>query len=191
MKFSLSVVAIILSTVAVLHGQQPTASLRGTVADPSGAVVPNATIAIVGPATRTMPSDGQGGWIFTVLPPGIYTVRAAGGGFSDWEQQGVALTAGQSKTLNIVLALRTESQQVTVTSDRAPILDTDPAANADALVLTKTDLDSLPDDPDDLTGDLLALAGSSAGPNGGQIYIDGFTGGRLPPKPSICRGYCQ
>ena len=33
--------------------------------------------------------------------------------------------------------------------------------------------------------DLQALAGPSAGPNGGQIYIDGFTGGQLPPKSSI------
>ncbi|MGH9902544.1 MAG: TonB-dependent receptor, partial [Pyrinomonadaceae bacterium] len=41
------------------------------------------------------------------------------------------------------------------------------------------------DDPDDLAAALQALAGPSAGPNGGQIYIDGFTGGRLPPKEAI------
>ncbi|MDE3196984.1 MAG: TonB-dependent receptor, partial [Acidobacteriota bacterium] len=46
-------------------------------------------------------------------------------------------------------------------------------------------MDSLPDDPDDLTADLQALAGPAAGPNGGQFFIDGFTGGRLPPKTSI------
>ena len=43
----------------------------------------------------------------------------------------------------------------------------------------------LPDDPDELQTDLEALAGPSAGPNGGQIYIDGFTAGQLPPKSSI------
>ena len=47
------------------------------------------------------------------------------------------------------------------------------------------DLDALPDDPDDLEADLQALAGPSAGPNGGQMYIDGFTAGQLPPKSSI------
>ena len=47
------------------------------------------------------------------------------------------------------------------------------------------DLDSLPDDPDDLAAALQALAGPSAGPNGGQIFIDGFTGGRLPPRSAI------
>ena len=47
------------------------------------------------------------------------------------------------------------------------------------------DLESLSDDPDELQSELEALAGPSAGPNGGQIYIDGFTGGQLPPKSSI------
>ena len=47
------------------------------------------------------------------------------------------------------------------------------------------DLDALSDDPDQLQDELNALAGPAAGPNGGQIYIDGFTGGQLPPKSSI------
>ncbi len=43
----------------------------------------------------------------------------------------------------------------------------------------------LPDDPDALASAVQAMAGPSAGPNGGQIFIDGFTGGRMPPKESI------
>jgi hypothetical protein len=53
------------------------------------------------------------------------------------------------------------------------------------VVITGKDLDALSDDPDELQSELQALAGPSAGPNGGQIYIDGFTGGQLPPKSSI------
>jgi hypothetical protein len=52
-------------------------------------------------------------------------------------------------------------------------------------VLTEKELEALPDDPDELQQDLEALAGPSAGPNGGQMYIDGFTAGQLPPKSSI------
>src|SRR5581483_815201 len=52
-------------------------------------------------------------------------------------------------------------------------------------VMRGSDLDALSDDRDDMAADLAALAGPGAGPNGGQIYIDGFTGGRLPPKSSI------
>src|SRR5258708_8271822 len=47
------------------------------------------------------------------------------------------------------------------------------------------DLEALSDDPDELQSELQALAGPSAGPNGGQMYIDGFTAGQLPPKASI------
>ena len=54
-----------------------------------------------------------------------------------------------------------------------------------AIVIQGKDLEALSDDPDELQSDLQALAGPSAGPNGGQIYIDGFTAGTLPPKASI------
>ena len=64
-------------------------------------------------------------------------------------------------------------------------LSTEPENNAGAVVLKGDDLDALPDDPDDLAAALQALAGPSAGPNGGQIFVDGFTGGRLPPRASI------
>jgi len=52
-------------------------------------------------------------------------------------------------------------------------------------VISGKELEALPDDPDELLSDLQALAGPSAGPNGGQMYIDGFTAGQLPPKSSI------
>lgn len=47
-----------------------------------------------------------------------------------------------------------------------------PAKQCGATVLKDKDLDALPDDPDELESALQALAGPSAGPNGGQIYID-------------------
>ena len=64
-------------------------------------------------------------------------------------------------------------------------MSTDAGENASAIVLKGNDLDALSDDPDELSNELTALAGPSAGPNGGQIYIDGFTGGQLPPKSAI------
>ena len=60
-----------------------------------------------------------------------------------------------------------------------------PDENGGAIVLNGSDLDALSDDPDQLQNELQALAGPAAGPNGGQIYIDGFEGGQLPPKSSI------
>ncbi len=64
-------------------------------------------------------------------------------------------------------------------------LSVDPDANASSTVIQGKDLEALSDDPDELSSELSALAGPAAGPNGGQIYVDGFTGGQLPPKSSI------
>ena len=65
---------------------------------------------------------------------------------------------------------------------------TEAGSNASALVLKDKDLDALSDDPDELESELSALAGPSAGPNGGQIYIDGFSGGQLACGQAI-HGY--
>ncbi len=54
-------------------------------------------------------------------------------------------------------------------------------ANMDKTVLRDRDIEALPGDPDELQRSLKALVGASAGSNGSQIFIDGFTGGHLPP----------
>src|SRR4029450_13379443 len=76
-----------------------------------------------------------------------------------------------------------EEQNVTVAAETP--LSTESTNNANQTLITGKDLDALPDDPDELAAALQALAGPSVGPNGGQIFIDGFSGGRLPPKESI------
>ncbi len=82
------------------------------------------------------------------------------------------------------MAMEVEQQSVTVTDDSS-MVSTEAEANANSIVLKDKDLDALSDDPDELASELDALAGPSAGPNGGQIYIDGFSGGQLPPKSAI------
>jgi hypothetical protein len=82
------------------------------------------------------------------------------------------------------MAIEVEQQKVQV-SDTAPTIDVNPSNNAGAITISGKELEALPDDPDELLTDLQALAGPSAGPNGGQLYIDGFTAGQLPPKESI------
>ena len=89
------------------------------------------------------------------------------------------------RTLDVQLSVSAAKQQVTIEDAAGPGVSTEAASNASALVMRGTDLDALPDDPDDLASALQALAGPSAGPNGGSIFIDGFSGGELPPKESI------
>ena len=95
----------------------------------------------------------------------------------------IELTAARATTADAKLTIAAEKQEVTVAETTH--LELDPSKNAGQLVLSGQDLDMLSDDPDDLQNDLTALAGPAAGPNGGQIFVDGFSNGQLPPKDSI------
>ena len=133
---------------------------------------------------KTTTADSAGAYSVSGLAAGGYVVQATYQGFADFVSSTIQLAAGQSKRVDISMAVEVAQQQVVVTDD-APTVSTDAASNASAIVLKGKDLEALSDDPDELSNELTALAGPSAGPNGGQIYIDGFTGGTLPPKSAI------
>ena len=164
---------------------QTTASLRGTVTDPSGAGVPGASVTVTGPGglVRVAKTGNDGAYAITGLPPGTYTLRIGATGFSLFESMQIELTAARAITADAKLTIAADKQEVTVAETTQ--LELDPSKNAGQLVLTGQDLDMLSDDPDDLQNDLMALAGPAAGPNGGQIFVDGFSNGQLPPKDSI------
>ena len=134
--------------------------------------------------THSATTNRSGNYEIGNLAPGKYTVTANAQGFAVFVQNDVDVAAGQVAQFNITLDINVEQEKVNV-QEEGPQLDVNPANNASAIVLSGKDLEALPDDPDELQSDLEALAGPSAGPNGGQLYIDGFTGGQLPPKSSI------
>jgi Carboxypeptidase regulatory-like domain len=163
-----------------------TATLRGLVTDESAAVIPGARVALhaaAGAVKRTV-TDSTGAYTFAGIAPGEYTVQASAPNLSQAQPAKITLQAG-SQTLNLTLTVASLSERVTVADTSGPTLTTDSSSNASAVVLTGADLEALSDDPDDLAADLAALAGPSAGPNGGSIFVDGFSGGQLPPKESI------
>ena len=163
-----------------------TLTLRGQVTDESGAVIPGAKVTLTGPAglSKTTVTSNNGSYSFPNLPPGSYTVQASAPGLTLREPAKISATNG-IQTLNLLMNVAAEKQQVTVEDSGGPTVSTEAAANASAVVLRGSDLDALSDNPDDLAADLQALAGPAAGPNGGSIYIDGFSGGDLPPKDTI------
>lgn len=185
LRYCLALVAIaVLASVSAM-AQQSRGSLRGLVIDELGAAVVGASVVLtdensVQKAATT--TNGEGVYTFSALPPGKYLVVVSAEGFAVSEGVEITVTPGQRLTQDLTLRVTIE-EKVTIASETP--LSTDAASNANQTLITGKDLDALPDDPDELAAALQALAGPSVGPNGGQIFIDGFTGGRLPPKESI------
>src|SRR6185437_8285676 len=171
--FSLIVVlAITLAAALPLAAQTATGTLRGRVTDPSGAVIQGASItAIAADGKKTTATTNHSG-VYEIkgLAPGKYTVSTVAKGFSVDNEVDVNVPVGPAQSFDIALGIEVEQQSVTV-QDEANQVGLSPTENSSAVVIKGKDLE--------------ALAGPSAGPNGGQIYIDGFTGGQLPPKSSI------
>src|SRR5215469_3125841 len=159
--------------------------VHGTVTDPDGELIPGATVTFTpskGPG-RSVQSGSDGTYNITITP-GTYTMLVSMPGFASYLMQNLKVPAVPSTTLDAKLKIGEENTVVNVEAS-AVQLSVDPDSNASSTVLQGKDLDALSDDPDELSSELSALAGPSAGPNGGQIYVDGFTGGQLPPKSSI------
>jgi hypothetical protein len=175
----------VLAMSALSLAQGAIGRLHGQVIDPTGAVIPNAEITVKNATGQTFSakSDAIGTYTVKDLPPGKYTISVNEKGFAPYSQE-VDVASGQEKKLNITLEIAVQEQHIDVQGDAARVTVA-PDNNASSVVISGKDLDALSDDPDELQSELQALAGPSAGPNGGQIYIDGFTGGQLPPKSSI------
>jgi hypothetical protein len=184
MKFnqSILVIAFLLNPSALLA---QTASLRGQVTDETGAVIPAAQVTLNGPSglVRTTATDGSGIYLFADLLPGDYVVQASAPSLALLQPAKIRLNPGD-QTLNLKLKVALPAQNVTV-EENASRVTTEATANASAVVLKGDDLNALADNPEDLQSDLQALAGPGAGPGGGTIFIDGFSGGQLPSKDSI------
>lgn len=159
-------------------------TFRGQVTDPSGASVPGAVVRLTsqGGKEQRKNTDSSGNFELRNLPYAKYTVRVEKPGFAAYQAD--ELQVSGTTVFNVQLSLDSQAQVVNVQSEVQGVT-TDPLANAGALVLKAEDLEAFSDDPDALQDELMALAGPGAGPNGGQLYIDGFSGGKLPPKSSI------
>ena len=177
----ISCIVLVLFLTPCLSAQ--TATLRGQITDESGALVPAADVTQTGSDghTHVTKPDGNGFYFFTALLAGKYTVQASAPKLTMRQPATVYLKPGV-RTLNLQLSVVSMQEKITVQENTGPSLSTDSESNASALVLRGDDLQALSDDSDDLQEDLQGLSEHAAGPNGGQIFIDG---GRLPSKQSI------
>ncbi len=118
------VVALIAASIAA-SGQLSTATASGTVADPTGAAVPNATVVFTQTATnftRTTTTDSQGAYQAPFLPIGPYRVKVDAAGFKSMVQSGIVFTVNQQATLNFTLQIGMQTVAVQVTG-QVPLLN--------------------------------------------------------------------
>jgi hypothetical protein len=104
-----------------------TATLSGVVTDPTGALLPNASVTLVSPEqgiSRTFVADAGGRYSFSQLPPATYSLTVKVKGFEGYQQNGIVLNAAQSATQDVILKIGSETQMITVTST-ASQLNTD------------------------------------------------------------------
>ena len=169
-----------------LWGQQGRGTLRGVVKDEFGALVLGASVTLTAAngeqKTATAGSDGE--YVFDGLAPGKYRVTAAAKGFAATEEKDIDMAANRSTSLELILKVAIAEQRVTINSEQP--LSVEASGNSDQKVVSGNDLDALPDNPDELAAALQALAGPPVGPGtSAEIYVDGFSGGTVPPKSSI------
>ena len=155
----------------------------GTVTDPTGALIPHATVTLTkeGEPPRVVTADEAARFNFSALPAGTYTLSANFPGFAARTIPSITLGAGQHRSLTVELPLETQQQEVTVGPDGATL---DASHNGDATVLKGAGIGLLSDNSSLMTQQLQGVSGG-LGDTGGQIFVDGFSGGKVPPKSSI------
>jgi Carboxypeptidase regulatory-like domain/TonB dependent receptor-like, beta-barrel/TonB-dependent Receptor Plug Domain len=114
------IVGLGISTPVSLQAQVSGGTLSGTVTDPSGAVIPNAQLAVRNTATdltRTLISDADGFYTAPNLLPGTYEVTVTAAGFATEVRSGITLTVGAQQALNVTMRVGATTEKVQVTGE--------------------------------------------------------------------------
>jgi hypothetical protein len=158
--------------------------VKGQVLDESGASLAGADVTLIGggKSLQTVSSE-KGDFEFSGVTTGTYTLKVSVIGFNPYESEPFDVEKSVAVPMEVRLSVAAVTEQITVDSSSPVSLSSD--TNATAIVLKGKDLESLPEDPDELANALQELAGPAAGPNGAQLFVDGFNGARLPPRNSI------
>ena len=156
--------------------------LSGSVIDPSGALIPGASVHLVptgqnASSSRAVDSVTDAGGHFTFsLGSGVYSLTVVANGFDPLIQ--AIQVKDRPLTLELRLAIATTSTQLEVRSNEEA--STSASDNRSALVFKGEQLDTLSSNDSTLQQQVQAMSGGS-----GQLYVDGFSGGRFPPKDTI------
>jgi len=162
---------------------QNAAPLRGQVLDEVGAVIPGAKVTLVSldGKRREVTTNAKGEFSIPSVPTGDYNLIVEFKGFQPHVQNGIKVSPS-TEPLKVVMAVATVNETTEISADGKG-LSVDPDQNLSGITLNEKMIQELlPDNEDDILEFLQSLAGGSGN---AQVMIDGFTGGRLPPKESI------
>ena len=155
----LTMVLLLSVSAAFAQAQASSADLVGTVVDPTGAIIPGATITVKNSATgltRTTTASDSGTYQFIGLPPGTYEVSASAATFKPVAIAGVTLTVGQRAQLAIPLEVGTDQTVVTVNIDDVQLVET--TSSTVANTIDQQRIENLPINERSATGFALTLS---------------------------------
>jgi hypothetical protein len=144
MKIVWNVLALGLFTCLSMSAQQITGNIRGTVTDPTGAVIVGAAITAQRVETglsRATITDSNGNYVLLELPVGHYRLQIGAKGFQEYVQDGITLNVNETASVSPRLAVGSEKQQVVVSADAGMI---EPTVTSMGKVVQQRDLENLP-----------------------------------------------
>ncbi|HEX9201147.1 MAG TPA: TonB-dependent receptor [Acidobacteriaceae bacterium] len=191
---SLLLPLLLLLTVRALIAQTSgTGSIEGTVTDPSGSVVPNASVKAVETSTGVSTAStttGAGHFVLSLLQPGTYKVTVAASGFATLTQEHVVVAALENVALNPKLALGAATETVTVTDTPAPLQTEDLKLGSN---IGNETYDALPLAMNQSARDPSAFIGLAVGVNSFSVQAAGpttasFNGGQTYQNETYVEG---
>ena len=154
-----------------------TGSLQGTITDPSGAVVPDATVTATNASTNaavTQQTSSAGFYSLAALPPGSYTITVTASGFQKLDQKNITVDALSVATVNLAMTLGAATDVVSV-MDASPQIETSNATLGS--VMRNEQYSALP----------LAMKARPSRPNGLRRPGSGRTGSQLSGRGQLLR----
>src|SRR5215218_4542513 len=111
--------ALLLTSTTAWGQGSTTATIRGTVQDPSGGVLPGATVTatnVGNKGVQSTVSDDRGQYLFAGLFPGAYDLKVELSGFKTYEQKGISLSPNDNRGIDVRLEIGAQTETVTVTT---------------------------------------------------------------------------
>src|ERR1700761_7028533 len=132
------------SCVCTANAQATNAQMSGRVVDPTGAVIPNASIEVQNTGTdlaRTVTTSSTGEYVIPSLPVGTYKLTAVAAGFKTYAQSGIVLENGQQARQDVILQIGSTNETVQVS---AQVLQVDTSSAAIRTEIDSTQIKELP-----------------------------------------------